>query len=279
MVESQPQRRVKRLSPQVPRGVISLAQRAAELQMSVAALRRYVNIGSVEGDIVRIGKRIYVSENLSATPKRNRISHLKSISRSRWASVTRKTSETKVTVELCLDGRGHYTIHTGNMMFDHLLAQLSRHSLIDMTISAAGDDLPDQHHLVEDVAITLGRTLRQALGEGRGIRRMGFAMVPLDETLARVVVDVGGRSYVMVETHMEGTRVGDFPGELIAHFMERLAIDGGLTLHAKILYGVDPHHKAEALFKALAKALRAAVEMDIRVPEDVPSTKGMVSEG
>ena len=196
---------------------------------------------------------------------------------SRRATINRETGETRISIELDIDGTGQYSIDTGQPMFDHMLAQLSKHGLIDAVISASSDNLPDAHHLIEDVAITTGRALRQAIGEGKGIRRMGSAVVPLDEALARVVVDVGGRGYAVVDTQLEGARFGNIPGELIGHFFQSFAIEGGINVHASILAGVDPHHKAEALFKALGRSLRAALEPDPRLPGDVPSTKGTIS--
>ena len=273
MVEAQPGQRARR----IPRGVVPLAQRAAELGMTVAALRRYVNLGSVDGRTTRVGNRIYVARDLNAVPKRARRSGAETPVPGRRATLTRETGETSVTLEINLDGQGHYRIQTGDAMLDHLLAQLARHGLLDITVSARGDALPDGHHLVEDVAITLGRALHQAIGEGRGIRRMGSATVPLEEALAQVAVDACGRGYAVVETHLEGTHLGSFAGELIGHFLERMALEGSLTLHAKVVTGVDPHHKAEALFKALGQALRAAVEQDPRAAGEVPSTKGTVS--
>ncbi len=196
---------------------------------------------------------------------------------SRRGAVNRETGETKISIELGIDGTGQYSIDTGQPMFDHMLAQLSRHGLIDAVISAKGDNLPDAHHLIEDVAIAAGRALRQAIGEGKGIRRMGFAVVPLDETLARVAVDVGGRGYAVLDTQLEGARFGNIPGELIGHFFQSFAMEGGINIHASVLAGVDPHHKAEALFKALGRSLRAALEPDPRAAGAIPSTKGTIS--
>ena len=278
MVEARPQRGARRRSRRIPRGVVPLAQRAAELGMTVAALRRYVNLGSIDGQTVRVGNRIYVARDLSANPRRVRRSAGEAaVPGGRQAALTRETGETSIIVEIKLDGQGSYEVETGDAMLDHLLAQLARHGLLDLSLRASGDALPDGHHLVEDVAIALGRALRQAIGEGRGIRRMGSALVPLDETLAQVAVDAGGRGYAVVDTRLESAHVGNLQGELIAHFLERLALEGGLTLHARVLAGVDPHHKAEALFKALGRALRAAVEIDPRAASDIPSTKGTVS--
>ncbi len=277
MVESQPRRGTRRRRTRAPAGTVPLSQRAAELGMTTASLRRYVNLGSVTGQVTRVGNRVYVSRDLTANPRRARRRNVEVLASTRQATLTRETSETRVSVEINLDGQGVYAIQTGEAMLDHLLAQLARHGLLDITLTARGDALPDAHHLAEDVAIVLGRALRQAIGNGTGIRRMGSAMVPLDDALAQVVVDAGGRGYAVVETGLEGARVGNLAGELVGHFLERLALEGGLTLHAKILAGVDPHHKAEALFKALARALRQAVEIDPRAANQVPSTKGTIS--
>ena len=276
MVEELPRPLAQQRSKR-PRGLVPLAQRAAELNMTVAALRRYVNQGSVTGQTRRIGNRIYVARNLNALLRTPRRSKGESSGSGRTTTLTRETGETRVTVEINLDGQGQYRIQTGNTMLDHLLAQLARHGLLDLTISAQGDAISDNHHLVEDVAIALGRALRQAIGEGKGIYRMGSALVPLDESLAQVALDASGRGYAVVETQLEGAMVGDFPGELVSHFLERVALEGNMTLHARVLTGVDPHHKAEALFKAFAKALRTAVQLDPRAAGAVPSTKGTVS--
>ena len=192
----------------------------------------------------------------------------------RVASLQRKTAETSVAVTVNLDGQGQYEVSTGNGFLDHMVSQLARHGLFDITLQAEGDTQTGWHHLVEDVAIMLGRAFRQALGEVRGIRRMGHAIVPLDEALALVAVDCSGRGYAKVETTLDDVMVETLPGNLIGHLLESLAIEGRMNLHAKVLAGVSPHHKAEALFKALARALRDAVEPDPRAAGQVPSTKG-----
>ena len=192
----------------------------------------------------------------------------------RRASLQRKTGETSVAVTVKLDGEGQHTVATGNGFLDHMVNQLARHGLFDITLQAEGDTQTGWHHLVEDVAILLGRTFHQALGESRGIRRMGHAIVPLDEALAMVAVDCGGRGYPVVETTLDGLTVETLSGDLIRHFLQSFATEGRINLHAKVLAGVSPHHKAEALFKALARALREAVEPDPRGAEQVPSTKG-----
>ncbi len=189
----------------------------------------------------------------------------------------RETAETDVSVTLSLDGEGVYDVSTGNGFLDHMVSQVARHGLFDITLHAKGDLETGWHHLVEDVAIMLGRAFHQALGEARGIRRMGHALVPLDEALAMVVVDCSGRPYAVVETGLEGVMVETLPGDLIRHFLESFAIEGKINLHAKVLAGESPHHKAEALCKALARALRDAVDLDPRAPGQVPSTKGTLN--
>ena len=196
---------------------------------------------------------------------------------SRTASLERKTNETEITISVNLDGQGIYDVDTGNGFLDHMVNQLARHGLFDITLRAKGDVHTGWHHLVEDVAIMLGRAFHQALGEPVGIRRMGHAIVPLDETLVQVTVDCSGRPYAVVETGLEGVMVETLPGDLIRHFLESFAVEAKINLHAKVLTGESPHHKAEALCKALARALRDAVEPDPRAPGQVPSTKGTIS--
>ena len=195
----------------------------------------------------------------------------------RVASLQRETTETKVSVTLSLDGEGVYDVATGNGFLDHMVNQVARHGLFDITLHAQGDVEAGWHHLVEDVAIMLGRAFHQALGEARGIRRMGHALVPLDEALAMVAVDCSGRPHAVVETTLDGTMVETLPGDLVRHFLESFATEGRINLHAKVLAGISPHHKAEALCKALARALRDAVELDPRAPGQVPSTKGTLN--
>ena len=196
---------------------------------------------------------------------------------SRTASVSRETTETQISVELDLDGKGQYQIDTGNGMFDHLLAQLSRHGLIDLNITAKGDVETGWHHLVEDTAIVLGRALRQAVGEGRGITRMAHAYVPLDEALALSVVDFGGRGYAAIDAEISDSDLAGLPANLVHHFLEALAREGNFNLHVRLLAGANNHHKAEAVFKSLARALRSALTLDERRADEVPSTKGTIS--
>lgn len=196
----------------------------------------------------------------------------------RTATVKRETRETKVSVELNLDGTGQYSVDTGNGFFDHLLSQLARHSLMDLTVTAEGDaDKTGWHHTVEDVSIAVGRALHEALGDGRGIVRMGHSMVPFDETLVQVAVDLSGRSYAIVDTAIEGGMVESLPADLVRHSLESIAMEGRFNLHATVIAGQNSHHKAEALYKALARALRAAVAVDPRQSDQVPSTKGTIS--
>ena len=192
----------------------------------------------------------------------------------RQASLQRETAETAIKISVNLDGQGQYQVNTGNGFLDHMVSQIARHGLFDLTIEAQGDVHVGWHHLVEDVAILLGRAFHQALGEVRGIRRMGHAIVPLDETLAMVALDWSGRGYAVVETTLDDTMVETLSGDLVRHFLESFALEAKINLHAKILAGSSPHHKAEALCKALARALRDAVEPDPRAPGQIPSTKG-----
>ncbi len=192
----------------------------------------------------------------------------------RQASLRRETAETAITLSVNLDGQGQYQVNTGNGFLDHMVSQIARHGLFDLALEAQGDTHVGWHHLVEDVAILLGRAFHQALGEVRGIRRMGHAIVPLDETLVMVALDWSGRGYAVVETTLDDTMVETLSGDLVRHFLESFALEAKINLHAKVLAGSSPHHKAEALCKALARALRDAVAPDPRAPNQIPSTKG-----
>lgn len=194
----------------------------------------------------------------------------------RQAKAERKTRETSVSLELDLDGSGQAEVSTGIGMLDHLLEQIARHGRFDLTLQAQGDLKVDEHHTVEDVAIVLGQAFHQALGERRGIVRMGHAIVPLDEALALVAIDVGGRGYAVVEATFAEPRVGELPASLLTHFLETFAREARLNLHARLLAGEDDHHKVEAIFKALARALDAATAIDPRLAGELPSTKGTV---
>ena len=195
--------------------------------------------------------------------------------KSRTATVKRETKETKVSLELGVDGTGQAQISTGIKMFDHLLSQLAQHGRFDLRISASGDD---QHHVIEDVAICLGKAFGEALGEKRGIIRMGDAAVPMDDALAAVVVDISGRGYTVLELPFTDNDMAGFPTDLVRHFLESLAIEARLNLHANIFYGTNDHHKAEALFKALGRALDMATRIDQRIAGELPSTKGRLEE-
>ncbi len=188
----------------------------------------------------------------------------------RISIIKRETKETNISLELNVDGSGKYEIETGLKMFDHLLAQLAYHGVFDIKISATGND---QHHLIEDVAICLGKALGEALGEKRGIVRMADATVPMDDALAMVVVDIGGRGYTVLELPFTDNDMAGFPSDLIRHFLESFAIEARLNLHARIVYGTNDHHKAEALFKALGRALDTATRIDKRIAGELPSTK------
>ncbi len=199
----------------------------------------------------------------------------------RRASVERVTSESRVSVTVDLDGTGRSSVSTGVGFYDHMLVSLAKHSLIDLVVDASGDVEVDGHHVVEDTAIVLGQALKQALGDKTGIRRFGSATVPLDEALAECVVDVAGRPYVVCTGEPEGqafARIGGsgvlYAGSMTRHVVESLALNAGLCVHLRLLAGRDPHHIVEAQFKALARAMRAAVEPDPRTAGIVPSTKG-----
>ena len=191
----------------------------------------------------------------------------------RLSVVKRKTRETDISLELSLDGSGRWEIKTGIKMFDHLLSQLAQHGRFDLKISASGDD---QHHLIEDVAICLGKAFGEALGEKRGIVRMGDATVPMDDALATVAVDISGRGYTVLELPFSDNDMAGFASDLIRHFLESFAIEARLNLHARVLYGTNDHHKAEALFKALGRALDMATRIDQRISGELPSTKELL---
>jgi len=191
----------------------------------------------------------------------------------RRATIKRETKETNINLELNLDGSGKWEINTGIKMFDHLLSQLAQHGRFDLKISATGND---QHHLIEDVAICLGRAFGEALGEKRSIVRMGDATVPMDDALATVAVDISGRGYTVLELPFSGNDMAGFATDLIRHFLESLANEARLNLHARVLYGTNDHHKAEALFKALGRALDMATRIDERISGELTSTKELL---
>jgi imidazoleglycerol-phosphate dehydratase len=193
----------------------------------------------------------------------------------RIASLERTTGETRINLSLSLDGEGRSDIRTGIPFFDHMLTLFSRHGLLDLEVAAKGDIEVDYHHTVEDVGITLGQALAKALGDKAGIRRYGHAYVPMDEALARVVVDCSGRPFLAYEAPRGVEAIGLFPFQLVEEFLRAVAVNAGLTLHVSILAGRDAHHMAEAVFKALGRALDIAVSLDGRV-KGIPSTKGVL---
>lgn len=196
----------------------------------------------------------------------------------RTAAVRRQTTETTVSVSVNLDGTGAYDVCTGIGMFDHLLEQIARHAMMDITVQVESSDLErDAHHMVEDVGITLGQALSQALGTRAGITRMADATVPMDESLAFAAIDVSGRPFAVLDIEFKGERIGALPTEMIEHFLWSLAQHAGLTLHIRLLAGRNDHHRAEAIFKALARALSLAVSLDPRRAGVIPSTKGTLS--
>jgi imidazoleglycerol-phosphate dehydratase len=194
----------------------------------------------------------------------------------RTAEVKRKTSETDITLELNIDGTGGWEIKTDIPMLDHMLSQVVHHGRFDLKLTGTGDD---QHHLTEDIAICLGKAFNQALGEKGGIVRMGDATVPMDDALAMVAVDFSGRAYSVLDLSFNDNDMRGFPTDLIRHFLETLASEARMTLHARILYGTNDHHRAEALFKALGRALDKATRLDERLGSKPPSTKGSLERG
>ncbi|MDT8856517.1 imidazoleglycerol-phosphate dehydratase HisB [Paracoccaceae bacterium Fryx2] len=192
----------------------------------------------------------------------------------RKADLTRTTAETDIAVTVDLDGSGAYDIRTGVGFFDHMLDQLARHSLIDITLRATGDLHIDDHHTVEDCGIALGQALARALGDKRGIRRYGECALPMDDAQVRCALDLSGRPFLVWNVAFPTPKIGTFDTELVREFFQALATHGGITLHVDLIHGVNSHHIAEAAFKAVARALRLAVETDPRKADAIPSTKG-----
>ncbi|AYE85718.1 MAG: imidazoleglycerol-phosphate dehydratase HisB [Sulfitobacter sp.] len=192
----------------------------------------------------------------------------------RRSTLTRTTAETDITVEINLDGSGRYDNETGVGFFDHMLDQLSRHSLIDITVRAKGDLHIDDHHTVEDVGITLGQALTQALGDKRGIRRYGSCLLAMDDAQIRCALDLSARPFLIWNVDFPTSSIGTFDTELVREFFQALSTHGGITLHVDALHGFNSHHIAEAAFKSVARALREAVETDPRKADAIPSTKG-----
>ncbi|MCF6445211.1 imidazoleglycerol-phosphate dehydratase HisB [Nereida sp. MMG025] len=192
----------------------------------------------------------------------------------RTATVTRKTAETDISVELNVDGSGTYDNQTGVGFFDHMLDQLARHALMDMTVRCAGDLHIDDHHTVEDVGIAIGQAIAQAIGDKRGIRRYADCTLAMDDAQIRCALDLSGRPYLICNLNMPTQKIGTFDTELVREFFQALSTHGGITLHIDQLHGFNSHHIAEAAFKAVARALRVAFEVDPRTADAIPSTKG-----
>ena len=192
----------------------------------------------------------------------------------RQARIARKTAETDITVEIDLDGSGTYDCRTGIGFFDHMLDQLARHALLDLTVRCVGDLDIDDHHSVEDVGIAVGQAMAQAVGDKCGIRRYGSCDLPMDDTLVRAALDLSGRPWLAWNVPMTAAKIGSFDTELVREFFQALSTHGGITLHVDLVRGVNSHHIAEATFKAVARALRDALETDPRKADAIPSTKG-----
>jgi imidazoleglycerol-phosphate dehydratase len=192
----------------------------------------------------------------------------------RIATISRKTTETEVKVSVNLDGTGTYAMKTGVGFFDHMMEQLARHSLIDITIEAKGDLHIDDHHTVEDCGIALGQAISQALGDRKGITRYASCDLPMDETLTRVTIDVSGRPFLIFKCNYPTHKIGSFDTELVREWFQAFAMNAGITLHLENAYGANSHHIAESSFKALARSLRVALEIDPRQKDRIPSTKG-----
>ena len=192
----------------------------------------------------------------------------------RRATITRTTAETDISVKLNLDGTGIYDNQTGVGFFDHMLDQLARHALIDMTVRCAGDLHIDDHHTVEDVGIAIGQALTQAVGDKKGIQRYGSCLLPMDDALVRAALDLSGRPFLVWNVDLPTAKIGTFDTELVREFFQALSTHGGITLHVDMLHGLNSHHIAEAAFKSVARALRIALEVDARVADAIPSTKG-----
>jgi len=195
----------------------------------------------------------------------------------RSASISRTTGETDIQVHVDLDGSGATEIATGVGFFDHMLTLLGRHALMDLTVTARGDTDVDDHHTVEDVGIALGKAFAKAIGDKKGITRYADVLMPMDETLTRVALDISGRPFLVFRTAFNGPKIGSFDTELVREWFQAFAINAGVTLHVETLYGDNNHHIAESCFKGLARVIRQAVAVDPRTRDQVPSTKGTLS--
>tara|TARA_Y100000739_G_C20381374_1_gene361379 strand:- start:28 stop:627 length:600 start_codon:yes stop_codon:yes gene_type:complete len=194
----------------------------------------------------------------------------------RRSTIERKTNETKIKVSINLDGTGTYNVATGIGFLDHMLEQLSRHSLIDIDVEAVGDLQIDFHHTTEDTGIVIGEAINQALGSRKGINRFGAATIPMDETLSRVTLDISNRPYLIWKVSFSRPKLGEMDTELFKEWFQAFAQSSGITLHVENIYGENNHHIVESCFKALARALRCAIEMDLRKSDAIPSTKGVL---
>ena len=194
----------------------------------------------------------------------------------RRAVIDRRTTETRITLRLALDGKGRYLVRTGIRFLDHMLELFARHGGFDLHVDAAGDLDVDQHHTVEDLGIALGEAVTKAIGNRRGINRAGYFVMPMDETLAVAAIDLGGRPHAVIHLQVKAARVGDLQTELVHDFFEGFAVAARANVHVKVLYGRSSHHKIEAVFKAFARALRVACARDKRLAKMLPSTKGLL---
>ena len=217
-----------------------------------------------------------MADKTAKTAKTTKTPNAPKAAKKRQATINRETGETKVKVELVLDGRGKCQAKTSIGMLDHLIEQIARHGLFDITVEATGDLKVGHHHIVEDVAICLGQALDKALGDRRGIVRMGHAVVPMDEALSLVAIDISGRGYAVVEAVLEGRDISGLDTDLIRHFLVTFATEAKINLHARLLTRGNDHHRVEALFKALGRSLDQATRIDERLGGEVPSTKGKI---
>lgn len=217
-----------------------------------------------------------MADKTAKTAKTTKAPAAPKVAKKRQATVTRETGETKVKVELVLDGMGKCQAKTSIGMLDHLIEQIARHGLFDIIVEAKGDLKVGHHHILEDVAICLGQALDKALGDRRGIVRMGHAVVPMDEALSLVAVDISGRGYAVVEAVLEGRDISGLDTDLIRHFLQTFATEAKINLHARLLSRGNDHHRVEALFKALGRSLDLATQIDERLGGAVPSTKGKI---
>lgn len=192
----------------------------------------------------------------------------------RKTTIIRETAETKIGVELNIDGTGKYKIKTGVGFLDHMLELFAKHGLFDINISCVGDLEKDSHHTIEDIGISLGLAFKKAIGDKKGIKRYGQRLLPMDETLCLCAVDLGGRPYLVMDANFNNEKVGDFPTECVEDFFYSFTVNSGINLQLKLINGRNDHHKIEAMFKSFARALREACEADLRAANDIPSTKG-----